>query len=284
MLPVHVNEVTRHARDSRESAPSRPPHGVTAVVLAGGDATDTLARAVGAPAKALVPLKGRPLGAYVLDALKGAAGVRRVVWVGASDADIRRRVDILVPGGPRLADSLALGVGAALPGLLDGERILLVTADVPWLRASSVDRFLADAGDAHDLVYPVVPRDVCEATFPDMHRTWIRLVGGEVTGGNLLLGRSEALLSLLPWVDRVVRARKAPWRMAALAGGDVLVRLATGRASLPHLESRLGTLLGHSVRALRCQDPALATDIDRPDHLPATLELADGAVRERPST
>lgn len=281
MLRAPVTDVPT-PDDSRPAATATTPRAVTAVVLAGGDASDTLARAVGAPAKALVPLKGRPLGAYVLDALLAAATVRRVVWVGAADAGMRRRVDVLVPDGPRLVDSLALGLGAALPDLQEGERILVVSADVPWLRASSVDGFVRDAGTDRELVYPVVTRGVIEATFPDMHRTWIRTADGEITGGNLLLGTPEALTALLPWGDRIVRVRKKPWRMAAIVGSGTLLALATGRASLPRLERRLEAVLGHSVRALRCSDPALATDVDRLDHLPATLELADVARKEPP--
>jgi molybdopterin-guanine dinucleotide biosynthesis protein A len=265
-------------------SPDRPASTpVTAVVLAGGDATDALARAVGAPAKALVPLKGRPLGAYVLDAVLAARSVRRVVWVGALDAAMRRRVDLVVPGGPRLVDSLALGLGAALPDLADGEPVLIVTADVPWLRGASIDRFLRDAGTTHDLVYPVVDRGAYEATFPRLERTWVRLADGHVTGGNLLLGSADALRTLLPWVDLATRGRKAPWRLAARLGAGTLLSLVLGRATLASVERRVGRLLGLSVRALRSDDPVLGTDVDRIDQLPATLELADAARKESPS-
>ncbi len=256
---------------------------VTAIVLAGGDASDVLAAAVGAPAKALVPLKGRPLGAYVLDAVLAARGVRRVIWVGALDGAMRRRVDLAIPGGPRLADSMALGTGAALPGLEEDERLLVITADVPWLRGASIDRFLADAGDDHDLVFPVVARPAYEATFPELSRTWVRLADGHVTGGNLLLAREGALRALLPWVDLATRDRKVPWRLAARLGPGMALSLALGRATLAGVERRVGRLLGLRVRALRSDDPVLGTDVDRPEHLPATLELADGAGMEWPA-
>lgn len=247
---------------------------VTAIVLAGGDESDLLARTVGAPAKALVPLKGRPLGAYVLDALRDARSVRRVVWVGACDAAMARSIDVAVPGGPRFVDSLTLGVGAALAGGRPGERLLLSSADVPWLRGAAVDRFVEAAGRDHELVYPVVSRAACEATFPQLRRTWIRLADGEVTGGNLLSGTPEAVIRLLPWVDAVTRARKAPLRLAAMVGPAVLVGLLSGRVTLRSLERRLGRRLGSSLRVMMSDDPTLGTDVDRPEHLPATLELS----------
>jgi molybdopterin-guanine dinucleotide biosynthesis protein A len=273
------------AADGGRSEVGRPGPGadpVTAVVLAGGDAYDALAAAVGAPAKALVPLKGRPLGAYVLDALEGAQGIRRIVWVGACDRAMRARVDVHVPGGPRLVDSLALGLGAALPGMRPSEKILILSADVPWLRGASVDRFLGDAGADHDLVLPVVARPAYEATFPGLARTWARLADGDVTGGNLLLGRPDALRTLLPWVDLATRDRKVPWRLAFRLGPWTLLSVALRFATLASLERRVARLTGLRVRALRSDDPVLGTDVDRIEHLPATLELAAPDLLEPP--
>ena len=272
-------DVTDAAAPSK-SHEDRRSAAVTAVVLAGGDRTDLLAARVGAPAKALVPLKGRPLGAYVLDALRDAETVRTVVWVGATDAGIRARVDVALPGGPRMVDSMALGAGAA--DVLRGpdDRLLFVTADIPWLRGASVDRFVREARPGADLVYPVVGRAASEATFPGLERTWIRLADGDVTGGNLLLARPHALRLLLPWVDFATRDRKAPLRLAWRLGPGVLIRFVTGRASLAFLERRLSRLVGSEVHALLSDDPALGTDVDRPDQLPATLELADLRPKE----
>lgn len=273
---------------SDASTGDAPDARLPVIVLAGGDASDALARTVGAPAKALVPLKGRPLGAYVLDALRAARHVGDVHWVGALDAAMRRRVDRVVPGGPRLVDSLALGVGAACGDDPD-ERVLLVSADLPWLTGAAVDRFVEAAGRTHDLVYPVVARDVYERAFPDLPRTWVRLAGTDVTGGNLVVARAQALRTLLPWIDLATRDRKSPLRLAARLGPATLWALLTGRASLPKLEARVSRLVGLSLHALPSDDPVLACDVDRPDQLPATLSLSSpssgaGEVRRpRPS-
>lgn len=256
---------------------------MTAIVLAGGDASDQLARAVGAPAKALVPLKGRPLGAYVLDAMVAARSVRRVIWVGAADAAMRRRIDLAVPGGPRLTDSLAIGLGAALATGSTDERLLIATADLPWLRGGGVDRFLAAADSDHDLVYPVVPRELCEAAFPDLERTWIRLAEGQVTGGNLVLVRPDALRTLLPWIDLATRDRKSPLMLASRLGLVTIVGLLTGRATLPGLERHIAKRVGLTVRAMVSDDAAIGSDVDRIGHLPATLAL-DAATAEAAST
>lgn len=271
---------------AEETSSSRPPQSsemVTAIVLAGGGPTDKLARAVGAPAKALVPLKEKPLGAYVLDALLTASSVRRIVWVGATDRSMQRALigeHRIVDGGPRLVDSVALGVGAAMADAVPGERFLIVSADVPWLRGEHVDRFVASASLEADLVYPVVMRDTYERAFKDLPRTWVRLREGQVTGGNLVLGRPEALRNALPWLDLASRARKAPLQLAWRFGPVVLATVLLGQASLELLEERIGRVLGARVQAIMSLDAEVGTDVDDVSHLPATLSLSTSDVLE----
>lgn len=53
-----------------------------AVVLAGGSPDDPLAARYGVAAKTLVPVHGRPMVAYTLEALRATPEVGRVVYVG----------------------------------------------------------------------------------------------------------------------------------------------------------------------------------------------------------
>jgi hypothetical protein len=57
-------------------------------------------------------------------------------------------------------------------------------------------------------------------------------------------------------------ARKAPWKMARVAGPLVLVRYAIGRISVSALEARARRVLGMPVAALRDAPPELAFDAD----------------------
>jgi CTP:molybdopterin cytidylyltransferase MocA len=241
---------------------------VVAVVLGGGGPNDRLARTVGAPSKALVPLAGAPLGAYVLAALRDSGVVREVVFVGPTDAHLAALCDVRIPAGDRLVDSLALGLGAAL-GRADGARLLVVTADVPWWSAEGVRDFVTHAPHA-DLVYPVVREEDALAAFPDQHRTFVRLVEGRVTGGNAILLRADAVVKLLPWIDRAYRARKRPLQLAGMVGWGTLARLLMGRASLALLERRVSALVGIEGRVVVSSDAAIAADVDAPEHLRAS--------------
>lgn len=262
-----------HNMTSKAHPSSTPP--VVAVVLAGGGAEDALAARLGASSKALVPLKGRPMGGYVLDAVTGAERVTHIVWVGDTTAGMRRSVDVQVGGGSTLAESLAIGLGAAETLAGPQAKLLVVTADVPWLRPTSVDRFVFEASGhaTADLVYPVVDRAVSEAVFPGHRRTWVRLRHGQVTGGNLVLATPTGLRAALPWLTYAYRHRKRPWRLAWRVGLRTLASLLLGRARDVDLARRASRLIGVPTAVLRSDDPSLAMDVDRPDDLPLTLDL-----------
>lgn len=242
---------------------------LVAVVLAGGGPADRLAHAAGVANKALVPYAGRPLGEYVLRALRQSGVVDRVVLVTdefAADPDL---FDAQLPGGARLVDSLALGLGGALAGAAAPDEVLVVTADVPWLTGAAVREFVTQARQLEGrgalpvgIVYPVVTEADSKARFPDQKRTYARLKEGRFTGGNAVLIRRHAVPGLLPLIDRVFRHRKNPFALARLVGPGTLIRFLLGQASIARLEERVEELLGAEARALPTHEAALAADVD----------------------
>jgi len=214
-----------------------------------------------------------PMGGYVAHALRSSPAVASVVWVGATDARIRRLVDVALPSGRRMVDSLGLGLGAALGVAPAAQRLLVVTADVPWWTAAGVTAFVAEA-PAADLVYPIVRRSDALARFPDQQRTFVRLRDGRFTGGNAVLLSPTAVPALLPVLDAAFRARKRPWELASLIGLGTLFGLATGTVRVATLETRVSAILGVAARVYVSPDATIAADVDDPAHLPATLDLA----------
>src|SRR5690625_1730068 len=158
---------------SIHNSPTSP---VTAVVLAGGDATDPLAAHYGVKSKAHVPFRGRPLVSQVLTALAGSSLVTSTVYVGTQPEGLEHQPDYSLPSGKLYSDSAALGLGAAL-AVAPGSRLLLVTGDLPWLSSTAVDGFLAQATD--DLNYPIIRKETALRQFPDQKRTWVKLKQGQ---------------------------------------------------------------------------------------------------------
>ncbi|THF84795.1 nucleotide-diphospho-sugar transferase [Deinococcus sp. KSM4-11] len=240
----------------------------SAVVLGGGDPGDPFAAAHGVKVKPLIPVAGQPMAVHVLRALRGSGRVERIAYVGPTTPEIDAMIDVRVTDVGTLLGNLEAGVEAlSQDGLKPAERVLIATADIPMLTAAQVRDVLDGAPPDAGLVYPVVRREVCEATYPGVKRTYARLKDGSFTGGNLFLLDPGLLGQFLPRLREVLAARKAPIRLAALIGPGILLRLVTGRLTIVALEAKVSALLGVSARALITPHAAVGTDVDKDEDL-----------------
>lgn len=238
-----------------------------AVVLGGGDPGDPLATAYGVRVKPLIPVAGQPMALHVLRALKDSGRVQRVAYVGPTTPEMAALIDVNVADQGQLLRNLEAGVQALGEA---GARVLVVTADIPMLRAEEVRDVLVQAPDAA-LVYPVVRREDCEEAYPGVQRTFVRVRDGTFTGGNLFLLDPALIGQFLPRLQEVLMARKAPLKLAALIGPSVLFQLLTGRLTVGTLEEKVSAILHVPARALITPHASVGTDVDKP----VDLELAE---------
>lgn len=243
---------------------------IIAVVLGGSDRADPLAQEAGVAAKALVPLNGKPMASYVLEALRGSASVSECIYVGRTTPDLHALVTQVLASGDNLAESFTTGLNAA--ATRQPERVLAVSADLPWLTAESVDAFTGGAIKAAPeaaVVYPIIPKEVAERQFPGQKRTYAHLKEGAFTGGNAMLLEPRILPTLLPFVNRAYEGRKNPLSLAGLVGVRFALQLILGRLRVTSLERRISEILTMPARAFQSQDAALGADVDKPEHVRA---------------
>jgi hypothetical protein len=198
--------------------------------------------------------------------------------------DVTAVTDLETPEGVRhIADQggFVANLFAGLETCADAEYAVVSTADMPHLTPASVQAFVEAALPMKaDLVYPVVPVDVCSEAYPGMRRTSLPTREGRFTGGNIVLMRPAAILRSRAHIEAAHAARKSPLRLAMMLGlgvaAGVAVSLLTGRGLLriASLETAVGRLIGASARALVSGDPILATDVDRPEDVAVLRQLA----------
>lgn len=237
------------------------------LILAGARCREDLREAAGVQYRCDAAVGGRTM----LDAAFTAAShVGPVVVVGPRAPDGA----VLAPPGASMVESLRSGLAH-----VRSEALLVVTADLPFLAAAHVDRFLAAVPGDADLAYPVVSVEACSARFPGIARTGVRLREGKFTGGNIFFARRVALEGALKWIEAAYAARKSPVQLAAMLGPAALARLAASRLApglltLGWAEALASQKLGCSVRAVACPDPEVATDVDSAAHFAAAVGLA----------
>lgn len=254
---------------------------ITALILAGGKNKPEMQTACGGlENRALVPLNGRPMLDYVIEAVRGGfAGDGRILIAG----DVPTPAGCTpVDGGVSMVDTLLNGASALAP---EETRLLVVTADIPFLTPAAVAAFLdtCKGMPQAQFIYPIVEAERCRQRFPEMRRTTLRIAEGEFTGGNVVLldpaflRRNEALLR------EAYAQRKNVVGLAKLLGPSLIFRLIGSRVipgllSIRHLEAAVGKALGGAVaQAVITPYPEIGADVDRPEDIPLAEKALAGA-------
>jgi GTP:adenosylcobinamide-phosphate guanylyltransferase len=237
--------------------------GVNALVLAGGPPDAVALLAPGAANKAFVPVAGIPLVQRVLQALRGVPRIERLVVVAppaTHGSPALALADESRADGRRMIESLRSGL-AGFPADIP---ILIVTSDLPVLTTAALDEVLdALAMRDLDIAYTCVARRHHDRRYPQIPHTWARLREGQFCGGGATAIKPRALDRLADVLDALGAARKAPLRLAAVFGWDVLLRFALGRLSIADAETRATAILRAPVGAIRCTHPEIAVNVDR---------------------
>ncbi len=236
-----------------------------AIILAGKKKNGVLEEKFGVPTKALIPLHGRPMILYVLDAVKKAEGIRNVVVTGPKDAlsSVLEKEDIAIvsdKGG--ILENIEAGIVSLNPD--DKDLILIITSDIPLIRSEMIAYFIETALKYDvDFYYPILRREVYEERFPETKRTYGTVKEGTFTGGNLFLVRAYAFMNSRELLRKAISYRKKPWKLSKLFGLKFLIKFFTKRLTIPEVEGRAYELLGYRGKAIEVPYPEIGIDVDK---------------------
>lgn len=227
--------------------------------------------------ESLVPVGGRPMVHWIVEALLAVDGLDALVVVGPPDLVVDLcdpRIRVVAPG-TGLFDNVRRGLDALEP--LTGE-IIVAAADAPLVRPGHIAAFLERArAQGADLCYPVVRRQVCERAFPGVQRTWVKLRDGSFTGGNIFRLTASAARPAATAGEALLRLRKSPLRLARTVGLWFLVRYLLRRVTLLEVQTRFSRVLGVGGCAVEVDDPEIGVDVDKP----TDLVLVERVLHER---
>lgn len=229
-----------------------------AVITAGGPIDGAYARLAGTNRKALAPVRGRPLIAYALHAL-ASNGITDVAVVGNGDV-----ADACAEWNVRMIDDAGSGsanILRALDAWPGDDGLLYLTCDMPYIDEAAL-RWVLDRIDPRALAMPVAEHHAYVRRFPGAPEAGIVLAGERVVNGGVFHIPGGARDRMRSLATAMFEARKAPWKMATVAGPLTLLRFAFGRASVAALEARAARVLNLPVAALRGAPPELAFDAD----------------------
>lgn len=236
-----------------------------AIVLAGGGPDPQLAPDL--PNKAFLSIGGRPMVVRIIDALRAAQSIDRIVVVGpaAPLASLLGSPIEIVPEEASMVENIA----AAVTRLRGVSRVLSIASDLPLVTAEAIEGFLAACTGDAELYYAIVPQTAVERQYPGASKTYVRVTDGVFTGGSLLLFDPGIIDRVRPLVERIMAGRKKPWLLAQLFGWSMATKLIAGALSIAEVEARVQEVAGIRGKAVILERPELALDIDaeRPENV-----------------
>ncbi len=248
---------------------------VDVIVLAGRRNEGPLKAVSDVAWEALVPIAGKPMAAWVIEALKASGVAARIVVVGPGElGTYLRPEDAVMPPSDDLIENVRRGAHA----VSRDHPLLVATSDIPMLTAGSVAAFVAAAkAIPAEFHYPVVRKEDVERRFPGNRRTYVRLRDGTFTGGNIVLLDPRSAAKAIGVAEELVAQRKKPWRLALKVGTAFMIRLLLGRATVAEAEERFSRLFGVVSRAVPLPYAEIGVDVDHPGDVP----FCEGELRGR---
>jgi GTP:adenosylcobinamide-phosphate guanylyltransferase len=249
---------------------------IDALVLAGGINRIALFDGYTPGYKGLLPLRGKPLIQYTLDALRNSPAISRICIVGPvgqlQENIAEPRAYEFVQSAEDLIDNITRG----LEKLRRSPIVLVTTSDLPLLSSLSVQDFLETCSrlETHaeaSLFWSMVPEECFTGNYAQVNKGFNRFADVSVCHGNLLL-LTPAIIDnkrFLSRMNRIYLARKSSIRAALAIGPVVGLTYLVGVHQLRILTmtgfSRIvSSAFGIGLIPVLMHDPDIAVDIDEP--------------------
>jgi molybdopterin-guanine dinucleotide biosynthesis protein A len=259
-----------------------------ALVLAGSrPGGDLLAKTMRVTHKALIPIEGKPMLLWVLQALSAASEVGRIAVCGLDAADlaaepelqshVREAKVVLLPS----RDTPSLSVLRSMQELRHLP-LLVTTADHPLLTSEMTDYFCREARrTGGDVAVGLTLGDTVRAAYPQAQRTFLRFRDASYRGCNLFAFLTAGAERAAGYWTRVEQDRKRPWRMIRELGPTVLLRFLLHRLSLADAVRLVSERMGVEAHTVLLPWAEAGLDVDNVGHLELVTEIAR-ARRDQP--
>jgi GTP:adenosylcobinamide-phosphate guanylyltransferase len=243
-----------------------------AVLIAGGipKPEDPLYEFTGGVNKALLDICGKPMIQWVLDALETAEKAGKLVIVGLERDSglITSKVAEYLESQGDLLENVKAGILKILDINPAAERALIVSTDIPAITSDMVDWLVDEAeSSTHDVYYNVITRQVMETRYPSSNRSYVKLKGLELCGGDMNVLNTRIVTGDEKLYGRIVEARKSAFKQASLIGFDNLLLYLLRAIDLEGAVRRVSKRLNLKGRAIVCPYAEIGMDVDKPHQL-----------------
>lgn len=243
---------------------------IDAVITAGGipKPDEPLYPLTQGKSKALLPIGGKPMTQWVLDALDGAATVGRIVLVGLAPGEggLTSHKELrYVPNAGSMLGNVEAGVKHILELDPSAKKALIISSDIPCVTPEMVD-WMANTclASDHEVYYGLIAEADMERRFPGSRRTYFAIKEGRFCGTDVIVVSTALVGHYHPAWNDIVGARKNILKQASIVGFDTLLLMLLRQMTIPEAERRSQTKLGIKGRILLSPYAELGMDVDKP--------------------
>ena len=243
-----------------------------AIITAGGvpQPDESLYQYTQGKNKALLEVGGKLMIQWVLDALSDSELVENIVIVGLDETVELTSSKPLhyLPSHGRILDNIKAGTFKVVELDPEAELLLIASSDIPAITTEMVDWVIREAQVKNvDIFYTAVERRSMEARFPNANRSYLKLKGSEICGGDMNVVKVRAVTHNEEIWNKLEATRKNALKQAAILGFDtlflILFRLIDIGSAAAKVARRLG-LTGHGAITPYAE---IAMDVDKPHQL-----------------
>jgi GTP:adenosylcobinamide-phosphate guanylyltransferase len=220
--------------------------------------------------KALISMHGRTMLERVVDAVQDSQNIEEIVVVGiGSDMGMqfKRPVHHLPDQGGLISNALA-GIDWLSANRPKAESFLASSADIPLLTGPMIDEYIESCQPLDKAFYYImVTKETMEARFPNSNRTFTKLKGIEIAGGDLGIMKFEVTHRNRELWEMMANARKHAWQLARGVGLKIMFKLLTRQLSVAEIEETASRLIGAPAQVVFCERAELAMDGDKPHQI-----------------
>lgn len=230
--------------------------------------------------KALIPIGGKAMIQWVLDALAAADSINRVVMIGLPEpykVEYPREI-VRIDDQGSMVDNIIAGSEQVRAFPNPSQYALVVASDIPAVTTQAIEWICDETYRAEkDLIYPVIRQETMEETFPGARRSYLPLRDMRVCGGDVIPIKVGISDYGNPLWRKLVATRKNALKQAALFGLDTLALILLRALTLKQTEERICKRLQLKGKVLLCPFAELGMDVDKPHQ----LELVSNYLKDR---
>lgn len=247
---------------------------INVVVLAGGINRIQLYSGYRPGYKALLPIDGKPLIRYTLDALTGCQETKRICIVGPKREITAAVRDKKLYEYEDCGESLIVNVRKGLLHFRESGVVLVITADIPLATPAAISTFLAacaliESPYNDTIFWSMVPEDNFRGNYAKVKKGFNRFSDLSVCHGNLFLITSSLAENarFSARLERIYAGRKSTIKAALAVGARAGLSYILGVHlfrffSMARYAAIASAAFGAGLIPVVIDEPGIAVDID----------------------